>query len=128
MSLLLQLPVQMYLAHQQYGAYAEAEASIAASGTDYVLVDQQHAPFLGDLALNQPDLSNRPIRLIASSFADLERIARFVCANHASIAVPHGGIYAGINRLYRVDPGPMNAIDQRSRSVFAAAGCRVAAP
>lgn len=127
LSLLVQLPTQMYLAHRQYGAYAGADARLAASGTDYVLIDQRHAPFLGDLALNRPDLSNRPIRLIASSFGDVERIARFVCTNHASVAVPHGGIYTDVHRLYRVDPGPMSALDQRSRAVFVAAGCRVTA-
>jgi hypothetical protein len=46
--------------------FASVSRAIDTSPERFVIVDNSAAPFGGNLVINQPDLSNRPIRLMAS--------------------------------------------------------------
>jgi len=46
--------------------FAGVSGAIAESAASFAIVDDAAAPFAQDLVVNQPDLSNRPIRLLAS--------------------------------------------------------------
>lgn len=92
--IVLVLPLQMAMSHALYAAYARSDAAIASSGMDYVLLDQEDAPFAVNLILNRADLSNRPVRLDARAMDGALR--RQLCATHPRVALPHASLFAPI--------------------------------
>ncbi|MEY2943045.1 MAG: hypothetical protein RLY97_1059, partial [Pseudomonadota bacterium] len=70
------LPVQMAMAHHFIAPFAHANARITASGADYAIIGADDGPFALDLVLNRPNLSNRPIRLVAGEIDDPEALAK----------------------------------------------------
>lgn len=63
---LIVLPIRGAMVHQMVAAFAAVSRTIAKSPADFVIVDNRAVPFGDDVVLNQPDLSNRPIQLVAS--------------------------------------------------------------
>ena len=63
---LVVVPVRAALVHQMVAPHARVSSTIAKSAANFAIVDDLAVPFAQDLVVNQPDLSNRPIRLLAS--------------------------------------------------------------
>jgi hypothetical protein len=63
---LIVMPVRGAMVHQMVDAFAGVSRAIEKSPADFAIVDNAAVPFSDDVVLNQPDLSNRPIRLRAS--------------------------------------------------------------
>jgi hypothetical protein len=86
-SLLVLIPVQAWMTHGLYAANARASARIDASGADYALVPEANLAILHDLVLNNPDLSNRPIRLVEPLVTDPTGLARRICRPGITVAL-----------------------------------------
>jgi hypothetical protein len=80
---LIVMPVRGAMIHHMVSSFAGVSRAIAQIPAHFAIVENNAAPFADDVVLNQPDLSNRPIRLMASelSASDIPD----VCA-HGSIA------------------------------------------
>jgi len=65
---LIVVPVRALLVHQMVAPHAAVSGAIDKSTAGFVIVDNR-VPFSSDLVFNQPDLSNRPIRLLASELS-----------------------------------------------------------
>jgi hypothetical protein len=123
--ILILLPLQMIMSRSYNSSFADVDARIAASGTDYFVLGNDDAPAANGLVLNRADLSNRPLRLFADRIdADLIRL---MCDRHATVGMPTSAFYAPINLYFR---GTIisRAPDRRLRKVrpqLEAAGCRV---
>ena len=63
---LVVMPVRAASIHRMVSAYAGVSRAIAGSSAHFVIVDNRAVPFGDDVVLNQPDLSNHPIELVAS--------------------------------------------------------------
>ncbi|MEQ1510325.1 MAG: hypothetical protein ABL909_08020 [Sphingopyxis sp.] len=124
--LALTLALQVWMAHRFYAPYARASAAIEASDADYAVIDPEAAPFAQDLVINQPDLSNRPIRL--DSMAVKPQLVTRLCQNRARVAFVSSGVLADIHAYFTMQADANVALRsaELSRS-FAAAGCRVSA-
>jgi hypothetical protein len=77
---LIQLPVHAWIAAQITGPYARLSARIDMMPADIVIISKDMAAFARDLVINAPDLSNRPVRLLAESMEASE--IRKLCARH----------------------------------------------
>jgi hypothetical protein len=117
------LPIEAAMAHAFYAPYAEASRRITASGADYVIVSAADAPFATDLAINRPDLSNRPIRLTAEGIADPVSLAKRICHPGTTLALPQPGLTKPIWDYFGVKPE--RSADARLTRPFAEAGCRI---
>lgn len=123
---LVLLPMQGWMAHGLYGAFAQTSARIDASGADYMLIGIFDAPLSLDLAYNRADLSNRPIRLSENDIEDVDRLAARICRHGASIALPRRSFYITTAAAVNSRPGRVadRKFDERA-SEFADAGCRI---
>jgi hypothetical protein len=76
---LLVLPIRGYMAHEMVAPFAHISRMIAKSGADVAIVEDNVAPFANDVIINQPDISNRPIRLLASKLRpdDMKNLCSF---------------------------------------------------
>ena len=63
---LVVLPIRGAMVHQMVSSFAGVSRAIASSPAHFAIVDDQATPFGLDVVVNRPDLSNRPIQLIAS--------------------------------------------------------------
>ena len=123
---LVLVPMQGWLAHRLYGAFAQVSARIDASGADYMLISAMDGPLVLDLAYNRPDLSNRPLRLSLEDMPDESRLAKRICAHGETVALPLRTLYVPIARVWHLMPGRM--ADRRlplQRALFESAGCKV---
>lgn len=102
--------------------YAAADARIAASAADYVLIDDGAAPFAQDLVFNPPWLDRRPIRLQASAVRVDPAWGR-LCRGR-SVAIVGADDLSAISRLFGANPPAASTDLPRARAVLAAAGCR----
>jgi hypothetical protein len=73
---LIFMPVRAAQVHQMVAPFATVSRVIADSPADFAIVENKAAPFGDDVVLNLPDLSNRPIRLLASelSASDIPKV------------------------------------------------------
>jgi hypothetical protein len=86
------------MAHRYVDTYARLARTVGTMPADIVVVDDTAAPFAQDLVLNRPDLSNRPIRLLASridpgtlrALCQVHTVALIGGATLNPIAVLHG--------------------------------------
>lgn len=124
--LALLLPAQMVMSHRIYASFARASAAIDTSAADYALIDD-HSGLLGDtLVNNRADLSNRPLRLLASTVRDPVALAHRICRTG-------GLIVLGNNAFYRrtTDAFVFPAIDVAEsrlpalKAPYERAGCRI---
>lgn len=120
------LPVQGWFAHRFYAAYAGVDRKISASPAQFMVIGAQDAPFTADLVFNRPDLSNRPIRIVADMARSDAELAAQLCRDHALVALPAAALYRPIDDLF--GNSPSDEADRRAARlapVLAAAGCRV---
>ena len=119
----LLLPLQFYFAYAFYAPWSEADRMITASNADFAVVDTGSAPFAGDLVLNRPDISNRPVRLNAALLT--EKNYSQLCFNHGKILIVGSRLLAPISVYFGgVRTGEANLTPQ----IFAMAkraGCDV---
>ncbi|MBW8784727.1 MAG: hypothetical protein JF593_08810 [Novosphingobium sp.] len=125
-TVLVMLPLQATMAHWLYAPFARASARLNASGADYAIVGAEEGPFALDLVLNRPDLSNRPIRLVAGEIDDIDALAARICRPGVQIALPQGSFYGPIWEAFHAKP--TDTADRRAAEqapVFGEAGCSV---
>lgn len=122
-SLLVLLPVQAWMAHQRYAPWAQASAKIAASGADYALIEAKRAPLVQDVVLNRPDLSNRPIRMIAEQVVDPDAFAKSICRNGAKLAYPTAHFYAPFWAYFHADQRDAPVHQKDMTAPYRRAGC-----
>jgi hypothetical protein len=118
------LPMQLVLAHKLYATFATANKRIAMSGADYFILGSDDSLLADDLVLNRPDLSNRPIRLLAARVDD--PFIRLICRPGVRIVLGSDAFLAPIDGYYRL--APRGLADQRIPPLSArltAAGCQV---
>ena len=125
---LVLLPVQAWMTHRLYAPFAETNARINASGADYVMIAEGDAPYTLDLVLNRPDLSNRPVRLVAGGIDDITELAHRIChaGKPVTVALPTDAFFGNISEYFNALP--MGQADGRLREhtdEFQDAGCRV---
>lgn len=122
-SILLLLPLHLWMARETTAPYAEAQARIAAIDAPVVIVDDNILPFGDNLVLNRADLTNRPIRLQSGLLepADLAGL----CSKFP-IAFADLGMFADIPNNWVV-PQQLAASDHQLElhAAAKAAGCRV---
>lgn len=126
LTLLVLMPMQGWMAHQLYGAFADASAKIDSVHADYIIIGNYDAPLALDLGYNRPDLSNRPLRLIEYGYDDLEDMAPRLCAHGETLALPRRSFYFGIGRALHMMPG--RTTERRlawHTQEFVRAGCKV---
>lgn len=125
-SALVLLPMQAWMARQYYAPSAQASARIEASGADYAVIGTFDALFTRDLVLNRPDLSNRPIRLVAEEIGDAKEIARRICHPGVRVALPAGSFFGPLISYYGIrDPHRADARLPAMKTAFERAGCEV---
>ncbi len=120
------LPLQAWFAHARVHFVAQANASINRSGADYLLLNHKNGRGYSFLVFNAPDLSNRPIRLTATSVPDHARLARQICRKGVVVAMPDNAFYAPGFASFAI--APFNTADAtlaRLRVPYEAAGCSI---
>lgn len=123
LSVLVVLPLHVWMAAGQIGAYADAARAARAFDADIVVVDEG-IPFAGDLVLNRADLSNRPILLSRSRLRPADMAP--LCAGR-TIAFADAPLFGAVSRFFRIPP-PATATPRQThlRAAAEAAGCRIA--
>lgn len=125
-TLLIMLPMWLALSHARYAPFVRANAEIEASGADYLVFDRGRGISYGDMVINRPDLSNRPLRLAADMIRDPAALAKRICSSGTTVAMATnsffhpGADYFGIPPLDTADAN-LPAL----RAPYEAAGCRV---
>jgi hypothetical protein len=124
---LILLPIQAWMAHGLYVPYAHASQAIDRTASDYAIVSEEDTHFAHDLVLNRPDLSNRPIRLIAENMnADL---INQLCRSRPSVVVVRDHALAKVTTIFG-EPSS-NRAPKRNEALPATlrdAGCQVSVP
>jgi hypothetical protein len=118
------IPLQASIAHGCYSAFAKVEKRIIASGADLFAVGGEDTSFTGDLVINRPNLTNRPLRLFAEALRP-PFIAQ-LCASHPRIGLPTTRLFSPIDAYFKAPPDPR--ADRRIVAltpVLRAAGCTV---
>jgi hypothetical protein len=123
---LLLVPLQGAMAHRFYAAYAETSDKIDSTGADFVLIDDEAGYQAETLVLNNPDLSNRPLRLTVLKVRDPDRLANRICKPGIAVAVGNNAFYNRLGRAYFLPPVAVaeTALTRLIRP-FRRAGCRV---
>ncbi len=122
--LVVLLPLQAWFANRLYEPFAHADATIAASGADYFVLGQDDGPSINDLIINQPNLANRPLRLVAEHVD--EDLLQHMCHPGARAALPTGAFLRRAGRFF--DQGGTEAAEARTAGVadrLKRAGCQV---
>lgn len=129
LSALVLLPAQGWIAHRFYTLFAQVSERITASGADYAVIGAADTSFTPDLVLNQPDLSNRPIRLWTKGIDNIDILARRLCRSGkpggVTVALPADSFFGAIGAYFHVPRVVANARLDQQTAAFKAAGCRV---
>ena len=118
------LPLQLWMMNNFYAPFATADKRIATSAVDYFIMGEDDAPFAGDLVLNRPDLTNRPVRVLAADLDD--PLIAAICRPGISVAVATDSFYQPINGYF--GSLPAGVADRRLTRLsvrLAEAGCSV---
>lgn len=120
------LPMQFVMAHRFVDASAVGSRTIDASGADYAVIKLSDGLGYANIVYNRPDLSNRPIRLIAESIPDHARLAKMICRPRTTVAMPVNSFFAAGTRSYGAPPfNTADATLAKLRVPYEAAGCRI---
>jgi hypothetical protein len=118
------LPLQAWMAYSMYAPFARIDRRISESGADYFIIGRDDALLAFNLVINRPDLSNRPIRLLADEVNDT--LIRGICRPGVRVAMPAGDFLRPIDSYYSM---PLStAADARVTALspeLVAAGCSV---
>lgn len=120
-SLLVLLPIHLFQAHNFVRPYRDAQAMIARSDADLVLVDGSELLFAEDLVRNRPDLANQP-KIMDLGSLNPQQI-RQLCARYRvqTFDRRHGRL-AGIPD----EPSKSGALRQKLRALLSQIGCTAA--
>lgn len=125
-TMLVLAPMQIWLSYLRYAPFAAANRQIETIGTDYLLLEAGNGASFGSLVYNLPDLTNRPIRLMAEYVPDHARLARRICKPGVTIAMAGNGFFHAGAAYFRTPP--QDTADARLpplRAPYEAAGCRI---
>ena len=125
-SIAILLPIHAAMAHRLVAPFAAVAARRDATPARFVIVDDLAAPFAQDLAINRPDLSNRPLILVGHAL-DAGQVAS-LCREGtvAFLDAPQLVPLATTFGAARPEPSPAYA---RLEGAARSAGCgRVALP
>lgn len=123
-SLALIQPLQMWSSYSALHPFAQADRRITRSGADYMILEPGNGSYVENLAFNYPDLSNRPIRVMADRVVNPEGLARRLCKDRKIVARGSDKFYQIGFERYRIAVGD----DPSSRRLsifdtFEKAGC-----
>ncbi|MBX3500809.1 MAG: hypothetical protein KF889_15275 [Alphaproteobacteria bacterium] len=124
--LLVLLPVQAWMAHELYAAYARTSRAIARAEADFATIVGKDAHSAQDLVINHPDLSNRPVRLIAEYVN--EPLVAQLCRSQPRIVLFNHQALSGITAYFGHAPPNPAPRTESLPSALRAAGCRVSVP
>ncbi|MGE0423013.1 MAG: hypothetical protein AB7O88_12150 [Reyranellaceae bacterium] len=122
--LLILLPIQAWMAHGLFAPYARASAAIDGTGADFAIISEEDVHFAHDLVTNRPDLSNRPIRLIAENVN--AKLISQLCRSGPSVVVVSDRALAEASAVFGIPTS--GRAPKRNAGLPAAlreAGCRV---
>jgi hypothetical protein len=123
-SLLIILPLQLWMSHAFYAPAARADSRIAEIPADYAIIGRDDAPFSLDLVHNPPKLDHRPVRLLGEEVT--AQVAALICRDRPSVALANDHMFDEINEYYGF---PLRHTAAERNLVLAprleAAGCRV---
>ncbi len=123
-SILIILPLQLWMSHQFYAPAARVDRQIASITADYAIVGKDDAPFADDLVHNSPSLDTRPVRLIAEEMDP--SLIRSLCRMRPHVALIGDRTFDGMNSYYGVRSGdPATRQNAIIAPRLTAAGCRV---
>ncbi len=113
-SLFAVLPLQLSFAHDLYASTAQVDARIQAAKAGFVVIGSQDADLVSNLVHNRPDLSNRPLRILADDLDD-DLIAA-LCRDGAMAGLPRESLYQPIRRYFHTRANERRKLNsQRSR-------------
>src|SRR5205814_5463419 len=92
------LPLQLWMGRSFYAPFAQIDGRISASGADYFIGGAKDASYSHDLIINRPDLSNRPIRLLAEEVDDA--LMRDICRPGVRVAMPTSDLLRPIEAYF----------------------------
>lgn len=121
--LLILLPLQAWMAHDLYAAYARASQAIDRAAADFAMVIGKDAHSAQDLVINHPDISNRPVRLIAEYVS--EQLISQLCRSQPSVVLVNDHALAGITTYFGHAPPNQAPRTGALPPALRAAGCRV---
>lgn len=123
---LVLVPLQIWMSHERYAPFAAANRAIDASGADYAVIEAGNGFSFGSMIYNRPDLSNRPIRLLAETVPDPDRLARRICKPGVTVAMAGNGFFRPGAAYFRVSPqDTADAGLPALRAPYERAGCRI---
>jgi hypothetical protein len=93
------LPLQAWMAHIFYAPFAQIDRGINANGADYFVIGRD-ASYADGLAINRPDLSNHPIRLLGEEVDNA--LIRKICRPGVRVALPTSALLRPIEEYYVV--------------------------
>lgn len=120
------LPMQAWMAREQYAPYALTSRKIDASGADYAFIAMADGVFTPKLIDNRPDLKNRPIRIVADFIPDVDGFAARICQPGTSVALATDAFAGPISDYFnfRKSGGASKRLPKLSET-FTKAGCSV---
>jgi hypothetical protein len=116
-------PLQFWFAHHLYTPYAQADAALRRANVDLVIVEADRAPFAADLVINRPDLTNRPLRLLAQHVDD--DLLAAVCKPGVTVAIAPPGLFLPIRDYFAMQAEAPRASEGELARKLIAAGCAV---
>ena len=122
-TLLVLLPIQLWLAHGSYAPYARASETMGALEADFVVIGATDAPYTADLVYNPPALEQRPLRLLRHEM-DAETIG-FLCRNGPSVALANASDLAPIAGYYGQGVEDFAKANRTLAQRLTASGCSV---
>ncbi|HEX7852540.1 MAG TPA: hypothetical protein VF503_02490 [Sphingobium sp.] len=124
-SLLVLLPVQSWMAHARYAPFANASMKIEESGADYVIIEARDGPVMMDTVLNNPDISNRPIRIAYENIKDMDHLSRRICRPGIVVAFGTDAFYKSLWAYFKYKPDRLASENLKKLiAPFEQAGCK----
>lgn len=124
LSVVVLLPLQLWLAHAFYAPYAAVRDQLLAVDADYVVVGASDVPFSQDLVFNPPKLDRRPV-LILRELLSPEGMAA-LCATGASVVLVDRAVLRPIADYYGMPDDMIRDGDvSKVSGLLTGAGCRV---
>ena len=125
MSVLVLLPIQGWVTRQLFSLVAEKDKQLRGSGVDYVLLPPIEPGMVADLADNRPDLSNRPLILLADRVSDIHSLAARLCQPGARVGLVPDGMFASMKHYFQTTNDHNRDWMSRMSRAFSSAGCSV---
>ena len=125
LSVLVMLPTQAWMTHQLFSMVAKKDRQLKSSGVDYVVLPNIEPGVVPDFADNRPDLSNRPLILLANRVRDLDGLAARLCQPDTKVALASDGMFKDMKRYFQTVDEHDRAWLSDVTNTFSSAGCSV---